>query len=468
MLKIYNTLSRSIEEFEPQKKQETSIYACGPTVYDYAHIGNFRTFTIVDFLVRTLEYLELHPKFIMNITDVGHLVSDADEGEDKLEKGAKREGKTAWDVAKFYEHEFLSDVQKLHLLAPVEYPKPTQLIKEQIEMIQQLEEKGYTYGISDGVYFDTSKLEDYGKLTGQNRDELIGGMRVELNPEKRNTTDFALWKLSPKDQKRDMEWDSPWGKGFPGWHIECSVMAQKYLGNTLDIHTGGADHIPVHHTNEIAQSEAATGEMPYVKYWFHVQFLQVDGKKMSKSKGNFYTMNDLIKKGFDPLALRYFFMTAHYRVHQNFTLEALTSAQQALDELRARVIALKSDSREFESDVPIADKARSYEHSFRHAISHDLNMPQALAALWEMIKSDVSISEKLQLVYMFDHVLGFGFKDMEIASDDVPKEVLDLAKQRDTARENKDFQQSDKLRDAIVSKGYVVEDGSGGSVVKKR
>lgn len=473
MLKLYNTLTKSVEELQPIKPGEVTLYACGPTVYDYAHVGNFRTFTVVDFLVRTLTYLGYNLTFIMNITDVGHLVSDADTGEDKLEKGARREGKTAWEVAKFYEDAFLSDARKLNLTRPMHYPKPTELIEEQIEMIKTLEHKGFTYTITDGVYFDTEKLADYGKLTGQKREELLAGARVDINPEKRNHTDFALWKLSPPvtdGKKRDMEWDSPWGTGFPGWHIECSVMAKKFLGNQIDIHTGGIDHIPVHHTNEIAQSEVANDKKPYVKHWFHVEFMNIDSSKMSKSKGNFYTIKDLENQGFDPLALRYLYLGAHYRAHQNFTKQALTQAHQSLEELRKRIHALQSDEIK-QRTVLSKDKMQKiddFKTQFNTALTEDLNTPQALATLWQVVKSSIPTQDKLDLLYNFDEVLGLKLKEITPTKQRIPKKVQKLLKKREEARKSKQFDKADDLRKQIEEQGYTVKDSQDGSTVKPR
>ena len=313
MLRLYNTLTKTVEEFVPREANLVTLYCCGPTVYDFAHIGNFRTYTMTDFLVRTLKHLGYRVKFVMNITDVGHLTSNSDTGEDKMEKGAKREGKTAWDIAKFYTEAFLADSKKLNLVEPDMRPKPTEHIAEQLAMVEALLKKGFAYQIDDGIYFDTSKFTGYGALTGQNIEELKEGARVEPNPQKRNPTDFALWKFSyptrgarpglrePQGRalssKRDMEWDSPWGVGVPGWHIECSAMSRKHLGDQIDIHTGGADLIPIHHTNEIAQSESATGKSPFVRFWVHGQFILVDGEKMSKSKENFYRLSDIESKG---------------------------------------------------------------------------------------------------------------------------------------------------------------------------
>jgi len=441
MLKLHNTFTRSVEEFTPINKKLVTVYCCGPTVYDYAHIGNFRTYTMTDFLVRTLKYLGYAVKYVTNVTDVGHLVSDSDSGEDKIEKGAKREGKTAWDVAKFYTEAFLADSKKMNLLEPDVRPKPTDHIPEQVDMVKTLLDKGFAYTIDDGIYFDTSKFPSYGELTGQNLEELKEGARVEPNPQKKNPTDFALWKFSPKGAKRDMEWKSPWGTGFPGWHIECSAMSRKHLGDQIDIHTGGADLIPIHHTNEIAQSEATSGKSPFVKYWVHGQFIMVDGQKMSKSKGNFYRLADIEEKGFDPIALRYFYMSAHYRAFLNFTWDALAGAQKSLDELR-----LYAHQHKDESEETIVLKKK-----FQEALDNDLNMPQALAIAWEAARTCP------QLLMEFDQVLGLdlGRAPKEVV---IPEEINALIKKRDQLRKNKKFYQADAIRKEIENKGYTVKD----------
>ena len=458
MLKLHNTLTRNVEDFIPGDPKHVTVYCCGPTVYDYAHIGNFRTYTMSDLLVRTLRYTGYTVKYAMNVTDVGHLVSDADDGEDKMEKGAKREGKTAWDIAKFYTEAFLGDSKRLNLAEPDARPKPTDHIKEQIDMVKTLLDKGYAYTIDDGIYYDTSKFKTYGALTGQKLDELKEGARVEPNPQKKNPTDFALWKFSPKDKKRDMEWESPWGMGFPGWHIECSAMSRKHLGDQLDIHTGGADLIPVHHTNEIAQSEAATGKSPFVKYWIHGQFIMVDGEKMSKSKGNFYRLADVLSKGYDPLALRYFYMTAHYRSYLNFTWEGLEAAGQALKQLRHQMSLAKSVTG---TDTKSGEE---YKKKFIQALEDDLNMPKALAVVWEVVK--LPLGEKKALLLDFDKVLGFDL-DKELISENIPADIQALKKKRDELRAKKMFDEADEVKHELETKGFTVQDTSEGTVVEK-
>lgn len=467
MLKLYNTLTKTIEEFKPRDPNSVTLYCCGPTVYDYAHIGNFRTYAMTDFLVRTLRYLGYKVNYVMNVTDVGHLVSDADSGEDKLEKGAKREGKTAWDVAKFYTNAFLADSNKLKLLEPDVRPKPTEHIQEQIAMVQALLDKGFAYTIDDGMYFDTNKFKEYGMLTGQSLEDLKAGARVEVNQQKKNPTDFALWKFSPKGQKRDMEWDSPWGKGFPGWHIECSAMSRKYLGDQIDIHTGGMDLIPIHHTNEIAQSEAATGKSPFVRFWVHGQFILVDGEKMAKSKGNFYRLDDIEAKNFDPLALRYLYLTAHYRAFLNFTWESLQASQKSLEQLRGQVesLRLQASERRVLSHEKLA-KIDAFRKKFEDALTNDLNMPQALATVWEMLKSNIPSQDKFDLTLDFDEVLGLNLR--EERGFEIPKEIQELAHTRDGLRKENKFQEADHVRLEIEKRGYLVDDTPEGSYIKKK
>lgn len=460
MLRLYNTLTKKIEDFFPRSPTMVTIYCCGPTVYDYATIGNFRTYVMTDVLVRTLKYLGYTVKYVMNITDVGHLVSDADVGEDKLEKGARREGKTAWDVAKFYTGAFLSDSKKLNLVEPDVRPKPTEHIAQQIAMVKTLLDRGFAYQIDDGMYFDTGKFKGYGRLTGQNIEELKSGARVEVNPQKKQPSDFALWKFSAKGPKRDMEWDSPWGKGFPGWHIECSAMSRKYLGDQIDIHTGGADLIPIHHTNEIAQSEAATGVSPFVRFWVHGQFLLVDGEKMAKSKNNFYKIADIESRDFDPLALRYFYLTAHYRAFLNFTWEGLGSAQKAEEDLRVAISNFKFQSSNSERSTLSQEKLgkiQLYQKKFKEALENDLNMPQALSVVWEVVKSNVPSQDKYELLLDFDEVLGLDLRRGQ-GKKVIPQEVQNLLDEREQLRKTKKFDGSDQLRKKIEEMGYTVED----------
>lgn len=463
-MELYNTASRQIEEIQPLNPPQTNVYTCGPTVYDFPHIGNWFTFIRYDVLVRVLKAGGLNPKWVMNITDVGHLVSDADEGEDKLEKGARREGKTAWDVAKFYGDYFVDALGRLNMLQPDYLPKATNEIPEQIEMVKTLEEKGFTYVIDDGVYFDTSKLDDYGKLARLDIEHLKAGARVEANPQKRNITDFALWKFSPKGEKRDMEWDSPWGRGFPGWHLECSVMAMKYLGETIDIHGGGIDHIPVHHTNEIAQSEAATGK-PFSKYWFHANFILVDGKKMSKSLGNFYTLEDIQAKGYDLQAFRLLVLESHYRTEANFSWETLEAAQNRLKPIRALADLRFQPVDPGDYEIEELDYTE-YSKIIRKYLEDDLNTPEALATLslladkrHDALLVDEQDEFKTFLSFL-DEVLGLGL----LESKDIGQTQKDILAERQKARNNKDFAKSDELRDQLKEQGIGVRDTAHGQI----
>ena len=468
MLKIYNTLSRKNEVFKPVKSSQVGFYSCGPTVYDYQHIGNYRTYVGNDILERILEFDGYKVKRVMNITDVGHLTSDSDTGEDKLEKGAKREGKSVWDIAEFYTKDFFASLKLLNIDPPNVVCKATDHIREMIDLVKRLEEKGYTYQIADGIYFDTSKLKDYGKLAKLDKKGLLAGARVEIVPGKKSPTDFALWKFSYSDgrsfdsaqddvaKRRQMEWDSPWGKGFPGWHIECSAMAMRYLGETFDLHSGGIDHIPVHHTNEIAQSEAATGK-PFAKYWVHFAHLIVNGEKMSKSLGNFYQTADIVNKGFDMLSLRYLYLNSHYRSTMNFTWESLQGAKTALSRLKEKVALWKKEGK----------VNKKYLTAFTKAINDDLNMPQALSAVWQMIDDEqVSDEEKLSTIKKFDEVLGLDL--LKIQVEEISLEIQDLVEKRDKARKEKNWVESDKLRSVIEQKGYEVEDTAEGTKIKHK
>jgi cysteinyl-tRNA synthetase len=475
MLKLYNSLSRKVEEFKPINPSLVGMYTCGPTVYGFAHIGNFRSYATADLLVRVLKYNSYKVKFVMNITDVGHLVSDEDTGEDKMEKSAKKEGKTAWEVAKFYTDAFLADYDKLHYTKPDKLPKATDHIQEQIELVKRLEKQGFTYIISDGVYFDTAKLKDYGKLS--TLDQINEGVsRVEVNPEKRNPRDFALWKFSPKGEKRQMEWKSPWTspdgkqvKGFPGWHLECSAMSMKYLGENFDIHTGGIDHVSVHHTNEIAQSEAATHKQ-FVNVWVHTAFMLVSGQKMSKSLGNIYRIYDLEKTGHEPLALRYLYMQTHYRQEMNFTFAALVAAENTLKNLYETVATWEGGA-ESSGRKPSGDFAE-YEKRFLEAINEDLNMPKALGVMWEMIRSDNPNPAKARLLFKMDEILGLDIKEITLhlkrEQGIVPDFIKELVRERESLRKQKKFSAADQLRAKIEKQGYEIEDSKSGIKVKKK
>lgn len=467
---LFNTLGRKKEEFIPIKKDfdnssdSVGIYSCGPTVYNFAHIGNLRSYVFSDVLKRTLLLNQFKVNHVINITDVGHLTSDADEGEDKMLKGAKREKKTVWQVAEFYTNAFKNDLQELNILSPNVWSKATDHIKEQIELVKKLEEKGFTYFEGGNVYFDTSKIDDYGEIALLDRNAEQKS-RVGHDVNKKNPHDFVLWFTKSKFQDQEMKWDSPWGVGYPGWHIECSAMSMKYLGEQFEIHCGGVDHIPVHHTNEIAQSEACTGNKPWVKYWLHNEFLVLaDGNKMAKSGENFLTLSLIKKKGFDALDFRYFCLGTHYRKQLMFSYEALESSKNARKKLNDRVLELKGVS---EPGELVSDKSKNYADNFFEYVNDDMNISKALANLWDLLKdSKVENSEKLTLICLFDNVLGLGLKELE--EEKVPEEIIKLAEKRLQARKDKDWETSDKLRDEIVSNGYEVSDTAEGFKIKKK
>ena len=463
-MKLYNTATKTIEEFDPQHAPDVSVYTCGPTVYDYSHVGHWFTYVRMDLLIRTLHANDLHPNWVMNITDVGHLTSDADEGEDKLEKGAKREGKSAWEVAEFYTNDFLNSMQQLNITQPSHIVKATDHIDDQIALIKVLEEKGYTYTISDGVYYDTSKFTDYGKFAQLDLDEQQAGARVTFNPEKRNPSDFALWKFSPKDTKRDMEWESPWGRGFPGWHIECSAMSMKYLGATLDIHTGGIDHIPVHHTNEIAQSEAATGK-PFARFWMHSNHVTVNGDKISKSLGNGIRLQDIYERGSTAEVLRLHILESHYRSQSKFSWESLEAAKNRLQDLYA-LAALRYQAKDVVHDagtialveVPVR---------LQELLSEDLATPQALAFLSQasvqlqtvLLEKDM-LADFEKMLIGIDSLLGLKLSDLKDISDEQKSRVAE----REAARQSKDWARSDQLRDELAADGIGLRDTPAGAI----
>ncbi|MDD4990053.1 MAG: cysteine--tRNA ligase [Candidatus Pacebacteria bacterium] len=464
MLKIYNTLTRKTEEFKPIDAKTVGLYTCGPTVYWFAHIGNYRTYFFEEILKRVLEYNNYKVKHVMNITDVGHLTSDADTGEDKLEKGAQRENKTVWQVADFYTKHFKNDLKNLNIKEPTVWIKATDTIKEQIDLIKILEKKGFTYQVEDGVYFDTSKLKNYGVLWGSKKPvELRAGARVEMVKDKKHPSDFALWKLTPLGVKRQMEWDSPWGRGFPGWHTECVVMSIKNLGIPFDIHCGGIDHIQIHHTNEIAQAQGAYGKM-MANYWLHGAFLNIAGSKISKSLGNIITLDSLMEKGFNPLSLRYLFLTAHYGAKLDFTWESLKASQNALNKLYSLILNFKDKISKPYLKSKILENP--YSSQFLNFINNDLNMPRALAVLWEMLNDEkLSPEEKYNLALDMDKVFGLGLD--KIKKQKIPKEILELAGQREKFRKAKEWQKADEIRKQIEKLGYEIEDTKQGTKVKK-
>ena len=459
-LKLYNTLTRQKEEFTPLENNEVRIYSCGPTVYSYAHIGNFRAYVFMDTLRRVLQYNGYKLKHVMNITDVGHLESDADEGEDKMVKAARKENKNPYEIAEYYTKIFLKDMDKLNIQRPEIICKATEHINEMISFIKEIMDNGYAYETSKGIYFDISKLDKYPVLSNRKIDEQIAGARVDVDDEKRNPYDFALWIKAPKEHI--MKWESPWGLCYPGWHIECSAMGRKYLGDVFDIHTGGIDHIPTHHENEIAQSKGATGKIP-AKLWMHCEFLTVDGGKMSKSLGNTYTLDVLEKKEIEPLAYKLLCFTSHYRNKLNFTFEVAMASQVALRRLKEGYLKhLNSTS---DVDDKIIDE---YKEKFLEAINDDLNMPMAMSVVWDVIKNPVKSKKLANLLLEFDKVLGLEIdKPCKTFETEIPSEVLELVERRKQARVEKNWEESDKLRDEIKKLGYNVKDLPTGSVVEK-
>lgn len=451
-LRVYNTLTRTKEEFIPIKENEVGLYSCGPTVYNYAHIGNMRAYVFADLLKRVLEYLGFEVNHVMNITDVGHLLSDADEGEDKMAKTARETGKTPWEIAAFYTDVFFGDCAKLNIIRPKVVCKATEHIQEMIKFVQVLLEKGHAYEINDGIYFDISTFSDYGKLSRINLEEQMAGARVEVNDEKRHPADFALWKKA--DPNHIMQWESPWGMGYPGWHIECSAMSIQYLGRRFDIHTGGIDHIPIHHENEIAQNAGYTDDQ-VVNYWMHGEFLQVDGGKMSKSLGNIWTISDLENRGFEALSYRYMCLNAHYGKTMNFTWEGLESSQTALNRLRLTVEKFREATNHLEDMVQLDE----YQERFENAIRDDLNVPEALGILWELVRNKELVSkEGYDLILEMDRIFGLSLQEEVQKQHDLSEEFMTILEERAEARARKDWARSDQLRDLLKEKGVIVKD----------
>ena len=458
-IKIFNTLTRKKEDFKPLDEKEIRMYSCGPTVYYFAHIGNLRAYLFMDNLRRVLKYNGYNLKHVMNITDVGHLVSDADEGEDKMMKAAKRENKNPFEIAEFYMNAFLADIDKLNVDRPEIIARATEHIDVMEEYVKKIIDNGYTYQTEDTVYFDTAKLDKYGVLSNRNVDDQKAGARVEFDQNKKNISDFALWIKAPENHI--MKWDSFFGKSYPGWHLECSAMGYKYLGDHFDIHTGGVDHIPIHHENEIAQSKGFCGKIP-ANFWMHVEFLQINGGKMSKSLNNLYTLADLEEKGFEPLVYRMFNYTSNYRAQINFTFEAMEAAKVALSRLREGYLKHQEGTEDV-SDEEI----KSYEERFLEAINDDLNMPVAMSVVWDVIKNP-NKSKKLQnLLLKFDEVLGLNLKDYQKEENVLPEEIQKLVAERNEARANKNWAESDRIRDLLIEKGYTVKDSKEGTIVEK-
>jgi cysteinyl-tRNA synthetase len=465
-ISLYNTASRKQEPFSTLHPGVANVYCCGPTVYHYAHIGNLRTYVFEDMLRRVLDYQGYTVNHIVNITDVGHLTSDADTGEDKMEKGAAREGKTVWEIADFYTRAFMKDWDLLNLVAPSKWTKATDHIPEQIALVKTLEAKGLAYLIpGDGMYFDTARFPRYADFAGLDIKGMQAGSRVEMVEGKRNPTDFALWKVSPTDKQRAMEWESPWGRGFPGWHVECSAMAMKHLGPTLDIHCGGTDHIRVHHSNEIAQSEGATG-VTFSRFWLHGGWLleapdaDGGGGKMSKSSGEFVTLEVLIQKGYGPMDYRYFCLGAHYRSYLNFSYEGLDTARDSLKSLRR-----KTDPLIGKATAIASDNALDWQRRFKEAAFDDLGFPQAIAVLNQMLKDpNLLEGEKAALVRDFDRLLGLRLGERSEGSEKaLPGPLHALLDERKDARKRKDWKRSDEIRDLLKAKGFGIKDNPDGT-----
>lgn len=460
MLKLYNTLTRKKEEFVPLKKGTVKMYSCGPTVYNYAHIGNMRAYIFMDTLRKVLKYNGYKVKHVMNITDVGHLVSDADEGEDKMAKTARIENRSVYEIAKEYTDAFMKDIKALNIEIPEHIAKATEHIREMEIYVNDIVKNGYAYETSKGVYFDTSKLPNYGKmLSNNNIDDLKAGARVEVDTEKRNPQDFALWIKAPKEHI--MKWNSKWGLCYPGWHIECSAMSRKYLGDKFDIHTGGVDHIPIHHENEIAQSIGATGHN-LANYWMHVEFLLIDGGKMSKSLGNVYTLNDLKAKGIDALSYRYFTYSSHYRNKLNFTWDAIKSAKNSLNKLRDMIALHKDVNKKIDKNI-----ISKYEEQFLDAINDDMNMTVAISIVWEIAKEKEKSNDFYELIKKFDSVLSLDLDKNDKEDINIPEDIKLILNERKDARKNKNFAKSDELRDKLKELGYIVKDTKDGQIIEK-
>lgn len=457
---LYNTLTRKKEIFKPLKEKQAKIYTCGPTVYYFAHIGNFRAYLFMDTLRRVLKYNGYKLIHAMNITDVGHLVSDADEGEDKMLKASRRENKDPYEIANFYTEKFLQDIDSLNIERPEVICKATEHIKEMEQYVQEIIKNGYTYETENTIYFDTSKLDKYGILSNIKIEEQKAGARVEFDQQKKNNTDFALWIKAPKNHL--MKWNTFWGQCYPGWHLECSAMSRKYLGENFDIHTGGIDHIPIHHENEIAQGKGATGKVP-ANHWMHCEFLLVNGGKMSKSLNNLYTLADLKEKGYSPLEYKMFNFSSHYRNKINFTFEAMDAAKAALKRLKEGYKMHNQGNEKIENHV-----IEEYKERFLSAINDDLNIPVAMSIVWEVVKNPNKSKQYAELLKSFDEVLGLEIDKQEEEKLNLPQEILDLLEKRKQARIQKDWSQSDELRDEILRKGYIVKDGKDGMTIEKR
>ncbi len=466
-ISVYNTMSRSVEQIEPISQDVVKMYCCGPTVYNFAHIGNLRTYVFEDILRRTLEFNGYTVKHVMNVTDVGHLTDDADDGEDKMLKSSKETGRDVFEIARLYTDAFFKDTDALNILRPEIACRATDHIQDMIALIKRLEDGGHTYQAGGNVYFNIDTFSKYGELARLNLEELRSGARIDVDANKRNPKDFVLWFTKSKFENQAMLWDSPWGKGYPGWHIECSAMSMKYLGETFDIHCGGIDHIPVHHTNEIAQSEAATGR-PWVKYWVHGEFLLSEKGKMSKSKGDFLTLRVLQKKGFDPMDFRYFCLGGHYRSQLQFSWQSMESSRNARRNLFDKVASLKENST---VAIGLSPEARQYLDLFTEHLGNDLNAPRGLADMWNLLKDTcVPDGEKLACLYQMDKILGLGLESIATSSGavlSVPSEISAMIEERLLAKREKNYTRADELRAIVEQAGYQLKDTPEGTTVSK-
>ncbi len=491
-LKLYNTLGRQLQQFQPLEEGRAGLYACGPTVYNYAHIGNLRAYVFEDILRRTLEMEGYEVSHVMNVTDVGHLTDDGDEGEDKMIKSSREQGMSVWDIARFFTDAFFRDTERLNIRRPTVVCRATEHIRDMIRLIQRLEGRGYTYQAGGNLYFDVSRFENYGEMALLDRQDLQHGARIAVDENKRNPQDFVLWFTQSKFEHQAMVWDSPWGRGYPGWHLECSAMSMRYLGEQFDIHCGGIDHVPVHHTNEIAQSEGATGKK-WVNYWLHNEFLIMQNGKMSKSKGGFLTLQALVDEGYDPLDYRYFLLGGHYRSQLVFSWDSLDAARRARANLNSRMAQLGrevfpgedfSDKDEAAAAlgracrIPFDSSMEPWMDRFREALEEDLNTPRALAALWTAVKSrDLSAGQRLSLALAMDDVLGLGLADRAAeglavggetpGAEDLPEGLEDLIREREQARKERNFQRADEIRDQLAEQGITLVDAPGGTEWKK-
>lgn len=459
MIKFFNRLSKQKQEFSPHTPGVVRMYSCGPTVYSYQHIGNMRAYVFMDLIRRVLQYNGMSVEGVMNITDVGHLTSDEDQGEDKMVLASQREKKSPWEIAKFYTDLFFEDLKKLNVQTPEHVCKATDHIADMIEYVEKLQQMGFAYETSKGIYFDVQKFDGYGQLSGMRVEDRLAGARIEVDEEKKHPADFALWIKAPKEHI--MQWPSPWGMGYPGWHIECSVMGQKYLGQHIDIHTGGIDHVTVHHENEIAQNDSLAGHR-VVNFWMELEFLQIDGGKMSKSLGNIYTIANLEQRGFSALDYRYFLLTAHYSKMQNFTFEALAGAKAAF----ANLLKMAKKHKQ----APYIDQdLQQFEQRFLDAVNDDLNLPLALGVVWEMLKQPEN-KKVFDILVKFDKVLGLQIEqgiEKQNEQDQVPQQIIDLAKERWRAKVNKNFALADSLRNQILQMGYQIKDEKDGYTITK-